>query len=107
MAKSQKQEISLLPSPIYHITNDSINNYIFSFLVLVEFDNFEILMDDACFGDIYKFKQAFGLTLVEPSKKTMLYIILQDQKESESCLTILEFSSLIVSCYQSKTDKHA
>ena len=69
MAKSQKQKISLLPLPIYHITNDSINNYIFSFLVLVEFDNFEILMDDACFGDIYKFKQAFGLTLVEPSKK--------------------------------------
>lgn len=78
--KVKKQKISLLPLPIYHITNDSINNYIFSFLVLVEFDNFEILMDDACFGDIYKFKQAFGLTLVEPSKKTMLYIILQDQK---------------------------
>ena len=29
--QKSKQEISLLPLPIYHITNDSINNYIFSF----------------------------------------------------------------------------
>ena len=52
-------------------------------MVLVEFDNFEILMDDACFGDIYKFKQAFGLTLVEPSKNYALYYITRSKRIRE------------------------
>lgn len=90
--KVNDPEISL---PIYHITNDSINNYIFSFFILIKFDIYQVLMDnDFCFNDIDKFKFAFDVKFVEPSKQTMLYIILQDQERIKKLFNDPKISKL-------------